>query len=111
MMLHHLSGSSSIVEILNKFGHCSSRLTLSSLENALAQLQANCGEQRLPEGFSSLYTTVVWDNIDFNEETSSGKATTHHTNGIIVQKVSQSSLLLPGESAKTSSLPRRKHII
>ena len=111
MMLHHLSGSSSIVEILNKFGHCSPRLTLSSLENVLAQLQANCGEQQLPEGFSSLYTTVVWDNIDFNEETSSGKATTHHTNGIIVQKISQSSLLLPGESAKTSSLPRRKHII
>ena len=29
---------------------------------------------------------MVWDNIDFREETQSGHETTHHTNGIIVQK-------------------------
>ncbi|KAG8187105.1 hypothetical protein JTE90_004851 [Oedothorax gibbosus] len=30
--------------------------------------------------------TLVWDNIDFSEETATGKNTTHYTNGIIVQQ-------------------------
>ena len=34
-----------------------------------------------PEAF----TTIVWDNNDFSEETVSGKGTTHVANGIIVQ--------------------------
>ena len=32
-----------------------------------------------------MFTTLVWDNNDFNEETLSGKGTTHVANGIIVQ--------------------------
>lgn len=30
-------------------------------------------------------TVIVWDNIDFGEETTNGAGTTHHTNGIMVQ--------------------------
>ena len=32
-----------------------------------------------------MFTTLVWDNNDFNEETLSGKGSTHVANGIIVQ--------------------------
>ena len=32
-----------------------------------------------------MFTTLVWDNNDFNEETLSGKGTTHVANGIIMQ--------------------------
>ena len=84
MMLHHLSSSSFVVAILKKLGLCSSRLLVSSLETALAQLQASCNELQIPAGFRSTYTTVVWDSIDFSEETVLGKGTTHHTNGITV---------------------------
>ena len=34
-----------------------------------------------PEAF----TTIVWDNNDFSEETLSGKGTTNVANGIIIQ--------------------------
>jgi hypothetical protein len=32
-----------------------------------------------------LFATIVWDNNDFNEETLSGKGTTHVANGIMIQ--------------------------
>ena len=111
MMLHHLSGSSSIVGILNKLGHCSSRLVVSSLETALAQLQASINELQIPTGFCSAYTTVVWDNIDFSQETVSGKGTTHHTNGIIVQRLSISNMSMPSYSTERAFLPKRKHVV
>jgi len=31
---------------------------------------------------------ICWDNLDLNEETPSGAATTHTTHGIIIQEVS-----------------------
>ena len=111
MMLHHLSGSSSIVRILNKLGHGSSRLVVSSLETALAQLQASSNELQIPTGFCSAYTTVVWDNIDFSEETVSGKGTTHHTNGIIVQRLSISNMPMPSYTTEQTFLPKRKHVV
>ena len=111
MMLHHLSGSSSIVGILNKLGHCSSRLVVSSLETALAQLQASSNELQIPTGFCSAYTTVVWDNIDFSQETVSGKGTTHHTNEIIVQRLSISNMSMPSYSTERAFLPKRKHVV
>lgn len=35
------------------------------------------------------FATLVWDNIDYREETVTGHDTTHYTNGIIVQKNNQ----------------------
>lgn len=37
----------------------------------------------------SQFSTIVWDNIDFGEETLSGKGTTHGTNGIIIQRAAE----------------------
>ena len=33
-----------------------------------------------------MFSTIVWDNNDFNKETVTGKDTTHVVNGIIIQK-------------------------
>ena len=45
----------------------------------------------LPIGIASnKFATLVWDNIDFCEETVTGHGTTHSTNGIIVQTNIQS---------------------
>ena len=109
MMLHHISGSSTIVSILNKLGHCTSRLTISALETALAQVQASASDTHIPAGFVSEYTTVVWDNIDFNKETVSGQGTTHHTNGIIVQKAV--SLPLQIDQPERITLQKRQHVV
>ena len=38
-----------------------------------------------------MFTTLVWDNNDFDEETLSGSGMTHNTNGIILQWDNQDS--------------------
>lgn len=72
--------------LLNKLGHCASWDTVLSLDTSLAQLTLMEGSDKVPKGFSKRApTTLVWDNIDFGEETLSGRGTTHHTNGIMLQ--------------------------
>ncbi|KAL7382446.1 hypothetical protein ABVT39_022502 [Epinephelus coioides] len=79
-------GSSRIVSLLNKLGHCVSWDTIMCLDTSLAQLTLVEGRDKIPKGFSKTApTTLVWDNIDFGEETLSGCGTTHHTNGIMLQ--------------------------
>ncbi|XP_049332864.1 uncharacterized protein LOC111197609 isoform X2 [Astyanax mexicanus] len=86
LTVRHLTGSSHIVSLLNRLGHCASWDTVVSLDTSLAQLQLVEGRDKIPKGFSKKTPTVlVWDNIDFGEETLSGHGTTHHTNGIMLQ--------------------------
>ncbi|KAL1251048.1 hypothetical protein QQF64_018844 [Cirrhinus molitorella] len=86
LTVRHLTGSSQIVSLLNRLGHCASRDTIVSLDTSLAQLQLVEGRDKIPKGFSKkVPTALVWDNIDFGEETLSGHGTTHHTNGIMLQ--------------------------
>ena len=86
LTVRHLTGSSRIVTLLNKLGHCAARDTVLSLDTSLAQLTLMEGRNKVPKGFSKRTpTTLVWDNIDFGEETLSGRGTTHHTNGIMLQ--------------------------
>ena len=45
-------------------------------------------EIKIPRNINpSAFTTIVWDNNDFSEETLSGKGTTHVANGIILQNM------------------------
>ena len=92
------------MSILNKLGHCASWQTVISLDTSLAQLQLEDGSEKIPQGFSKQVPTIlVWDNIDFGEETLSGRGTTHHTNGIMVQsRVSESR-----DTQIRASLPKR----
>lgn len=86
LTVRHLTGSSQIVSLLNRLGHCASWDTVVSLDTSLAQLQLVEGRDKIPKGFSKKVPTIlVWDNIDFGEETLSGCRTTHHTNGIMLQ--------------------------
>ena len=81
----HISGSKLLVRILSGLGHCSSRDSVVRLETSLALSEAEHG---LPKGtVCKIFTILVWDNIDFEEETPSGSGTTHHTNGIIIQPI------------------------
>ena len=83
LTVRHLSGSSQLVSLLNRLGHSASWDTIVRLDTSLAQLQLVEGKDRIPKGFSKkVPTTIVWDNIDFGEETLSRRGTTHHTNGI-----------------------------
>ncbi|KAL5019691.1 hypothetical protein ScPMuIL_002583 [Solemya velum] len=64
----------------------------------------------VPLGFRrNVFTTLVWDNNDFGEETLSGKGTTHNTNGIIIQTAATDA---PSNSEKTTCMSRdRKRTI
>ncbi|KAK6168598.1 hypothetical protein SNE40_019797 [Patella caerulea] len=99
----HLTGSSQLLTILHKLGHCSSTSTIIGFETSLAELQL-ATQGSIPKGFGrSIPAILVWDNIDFGEETLSGKGTTHHTNGILIQnKAMISETVKPREF----SLPR-----
>lgn len=71
MTIRHLTGSAKIQQILNNFGHCVSHSTTLEHDTALAtqQLEAKTVP---PEFLKQTFTTLVWDNNDFGEETLTG---------------------------------------
>ncbi len=85
--VRNLTGSSELVNILSKQGHCVSYPTMIRHEHDLEKLQHRGNEIHLPLNIQKgVYITFVWDNNDLNQETLSGGDTTHHTNGIILQR-------------------------
>ena len=87
MATRHITGSVKLVKILHGLGHCVSPATVYKHDSALA-LSCNNTDQNLiiPRNINpGSFSTIIWDNNDFNE-TVSGKGTTHVANGIIVQK-------------------------
>lgn len=86
MAVRHLTGSAKLIGILNGLGHCISTTSVLEHDTALAKRQLVLGNQLLPAGTQPIFTTLVFDNNDFGEETVSGKGTTHNTNGIIIQR-------------------------
>ena len=87
LTVRHATGSSHLIRLLHGLGHTPSYDTILRAETALAYQQAaNQEHSYIPQGFESRQPTVlVYDNIDFLEETLSGAGTTHHTNGIMFQ--------------------------
>ena len=70
MTVRHLTGSSRLLSIINKLGHSASVDTIIGLETSLAELRLVNEHDSVPHGFSkSMLTILVWDNIDFGEET------------------------------------------
>ena len=88
--LKHITGSETVVTILNKLGHGASQSQLSEWDAATAEKQLQ--EQQHQAAFipsnidPTSYVTFCWDNNDILEETASGLGTTHCTNGIVVQR-------------------------
>lgn len=89
LTLRHMTGSKSVSRLLSGFGHACSYDTTVRLETMLALKQVHDSDT-LPPGFSKkTFTVLVYDNIDFSEETLTGHGTTHHTNGLMIQLKSQ----------------------
>ena len=88
--IHHLTGSTQVVRLLNRFGHSISVPQLQEVETALAErhiAKIQSVGVNLPSVIRPLsFAMFCWDNIDILEETLSGAGTTHCTNGIVVQR-------------------------
>ncbi|XP_038063921.1 uncharacterized protein LOC119734467 [Patiria miniata] len=86
MAVRHMTGSAQLIGLLNGLGHCVSHTSVLEHDTALAQQEIQRGSNALPSCLvKGTFTTLVWDNNDFGEETLSGKGTTHNTNGIAIQ--------------------------
>ena len=108
MTLRHFSGNKGISQIVSKLGHCSSYGTILRLETAMAT-DAQISEA-IPTGFvKQVWATVVWDNIDFCEETVSRSGTTHFVNGILVQATDGIPPIYDQSRQGTSISQRLKH--
>ena len=110
LTMRHLTGSSQVLELLSKLGHCASYHSILRYDTTLAQLQLALGDVFIPAGVQkSVPTTIVWDNVDFGEETTSGHGTTHHTNGILIQ-ISQGDMQECSERPMLSKSERRLNV-
>ena len=70
--VRHTSANSQLVGVLNRFGHSICHSTLIEQETAMAEAQLN-KKEGIPDEFEEgAFTTVVFDNNDFNEKTLSG---------------------------------------
>ena len=77
--------TSKVTDLLNDFGLSISHSALLECDTALAEIQLRLLSS-LPAGIEcNNFLTLVWDNIDFCEETTTGHGTTHTTNGFIIQ--------------------------
>ena len=86
MAIHHITGSSRVITILNRFGHCSSISVMQEFETALAQHQIS-SPTNLPSSISKTSPAVFcWDNNDLLEDTRTGTGTMNCTNGIVIQR-------------------------
>ena len=88
MAVRQMTGSVRLLKILHGLGHTASADAVSKHDTALAIISSNGDgkELKIPRNISkNIFTTLVWDNNDFNEEMLSGKGTIHVANGIIVQ--------------------------
>ena len=80
LTMRHMTGSSTLIGILNGLGHSVSHSAVPEHDTVLVNKQV-CTDNTVPEGFSkTIPTTVIWDNNDFREETPSGEGSTHNTN-------------------------------
>lgn len=86
MTMKHLTGSAHLVRLLNSLGHCSSYDSINRAETAIASDKIT-NPVKVPSGFvKKVLAVLVFDNIDFMEETLSGSGTTHQVNGIMYQR-------------------------
>ncbi|KAJ8050587.1 Vesicular integral-membrane protein VIP36 [Holothuria leucospilota] len=86
--------------------------TKDRMKPALAKQVVTLGDGSLPQNIlPGTFTTLVWDNIDFGEETLSGKGTTHSTNGIMIQRPLQSHQEIDSSSLPTSKKTKERSII
>ena len=81
-----ITGSVRLLRILHGLGHTASVATVYKHDTALAIASSREQDIIIPRNINPrTFSTIVWDKNDFNEETVSGKGTTHVANGIMLQ--------------------------
>ena len=86
LLIKNLGGTSEIITVLNRLGHGLSYTQTEELETALAEEVAR-PDVLLPSSCQpGVFGTFCWDNSDLQEETLSGRGTTHCTSGIVIQQ-------------------------
>lgn len=95
LTVRHATGSKYLLNLLHGLGHSASYDKVLRAETAIAKQQsANQEYSYMPEGFECNQPTIlVYDNIDFQEETLSGAGSSHYTNGIMFQIAQSGSTL------------------
>jgi hypothetical protein len=106
MAVRQISGCSSIIDILNGFGHCASHSSTLRHDTALAKMNIKTGNSVPKEILPNRHTILVWDNDDFGEE---AKVSTHITNGIAIQEEREDDVIpnvnVPKSQAKSLPTP------
>ena len=97
-------GCSSIIDILNGFGHCASHSSTLPHDTALAKMNIKTGNSVFKEILPNRHTILVWDNDDFGEE---AKVSTHITNGIAIQEEREDDVIpnVNVQKSQAKSLP------
>lgn len=86
LAIRHLSGSAQLMGLLNGFGYSTSHSYVLKHDIALCMQEILLSANVLPSSLQKgQFTTFVWDNNDFGEQTLSGKGSTHNTNSIAIQ--------------------------
>lgn len=107
LALRHMTGSKKVTNLVSGLGHSPSYDSILRLETALATKHLEEHNNDIPSNFEKRNaTTLVYDNIDFAEETLSGAGTTHFTNGIMFQLDNTSSSSQAG--AVTTVISKRE---
>ena len=83
MTVRQMTGSGKVIDILNRFGHCSSHSSTLRHDTALAEIALGASSIVPRDAMPGVWTTIVADNADFGEE---AKMQTHITNMIMIQK-------------------------
>lgn len=91
LALKSMTGSRSILTVLNRYGHCISYTRAKEIETEMTYAAYN-ENALVPSGIVSspnLCTNVAFDNFDCFVDTTNGKDTLHDTVGIIYQFIPQ----------------------
>ena len=91
LAVKHMTVSTQVITLLNRFGNGLSAPQVSKFEMVMAE-SVMCQQRQhadvfVPSNISPLtHVTFCWDYNVINEETLSGAGTTHCTNGIVIQR-------------------------
>lgn len=84
--LRHRTGSADLKRIMHSLGHCASYDSVTRAETAIAMAKLQ-NPVTVPEDFvAGALIILVFDNIDFKEQTLSVAGTTHQIKGIMFQR-------------------------
>ncbi len=100
-----LTGSKKLVTALSRLGHGIAYTQLTEMEDAMLKEKINNESTLIPTNIKpGLMVDLVFDNNDIQEETLSGKGTTHCTTGIIIQCKTQGCAPPPVTTKQSSAV-------